>query len=216
MLQTLVSYPFIASLIVAVIAGYLAGSIMTALIVCRLCGLPDPGTYGSRNPGATNVARRSIWGGALTVAGDMGKAAIPMFALYMAGFSDSAVILCGVSAFIGHIFPLSIRKERKGGKGVATFLGFLVLANGMAALLFAATWLLVFAVTRYSAAAGVTASVLAPVFAWIHHDLSFESGGSPLVLTMACMAGLIVWRHRHDFNRTQTVDKDRNGAEPDA
>ena len=196
-------------LIIVAGAGYLVGSIMTAPLVCRLLGLPDPRTYGSHNPGATNVARRNVLAGGLTVIGDASKAAIPMFVLHASGFGDNAVVLCGFAAFIGHVFPLSLRKERKGGKGVATFLGFLLVANHVACLLFVVSWLFVFAVTRYSAAAGMTASALAPVFVWMHAGAQVGAMGEPsaphglYTAITAGMAVLILWRHRHDLTRAR-------------
>ena len=183
---------FIVEFVVAAIIGYAAGLVMMATAISRLMKLPDPRSYGSMNPGATNVSRQSKFAGALTMIGDVAKAALPMLALHAFGFTDSAVVLCGCAAFAGHVLPLG---QATGGKGVATFLGVLFVVHSLAALLFVLTWLVTVAATRYSAAAGVTATTLTPAFIWMY------DGDALRISTTVVMAAVVVWRHRENISR---------------
>ena len=145
------------SLYLLIPAGYLFGSISTAIIVCKLMGLPDPRTQGSRNPGATNVARL---GGkkaaALTLAGDMLKGLLPVTIAHALG--SDATILAGtaLAAFLGHLYPVFFGFQ--GGKGVATALGVIYGLYWPVGLLTSAVWLIMAVLFRYSSLAALVAT----------------------------------------------------------
>jgi glycerol-3-phosphate acyltransferase PlsY len=173
-------------------AGYLFGSISTAILTCRLMGLPDPRTQGSNNPGATNVARL---GGkkaaALTLTGDMLKGVIPVLAGHATGASAGVLAGTALAAFLGHLYPVFFRF--RGGKGVATALGVTFGLHWPVGLLAAATWLVMALVFRYSSLAALTASLAIPAgFAWLWPD--------PYVVGAMCvMVVLLYWRHRSNI-----------------
>src|SRR5437016_5515458 len=129
-------------LIAAAIIAYIFGSLSSAIIVCKLMGLPDPRTQGSNNPGATNVLR--IGGkkaAAITLIGDMLKGLAPVLIVKILGMPFMVIAVAGLAAFIGHLFPVFF--SFKGGKGVATALGCLLAISLPAALSWSVTWLLV-------------------------------------------------------------------------
>ena len=173
--------------ILATLIGYACGSAPVASIVCRLMGRPDPMRTGSRNPGATNVAR--IGGklaGALVLLGDIGKVLAPMLIARALNLEEAAVLCVGAGAFFGHLFP----PRRKGGKGVASFLGFLAGIYASAAFVFAVVWLGVYyIVSRYSSVAGMTASAASPIALW------WLEAPWLIVVTSLPMVALILWRH---------------------
>tara|TARA_Y100001972_G_scaffold32077_1_gene39582 strand:- start:265 stop:891 length:627 start_codon:yes stop_codon:yes gene_type:complete len=145
------------------VAAYLGGSISSAILVCRLFGLPDPRTQGSNNPGATNVLRL---GGkpaaALTLIGDVLKGVIPVLAaLHWLELPVLIAALAGWFAFLGHLFPIFFRFQ--GGKGVATAFGLLFALHWPTGLLTGAVWLTLFAVLRISSLASMTAFIVMPV-----------------------------------------------------
>ena len=187
-----------------VAAGYLLGSIATAILVSRALGVADPRSGGSGNPGATNVLRLAgRKAAALTLAGDVLKGVVPVLAARAADLPPAAVALVGLAAFLGHLFPVYF--GFKGGKGVATALGALL---GMEPLLGAAvlvTWLVVAGVARYSSLAALVASVLAPGYAWV------LSGDRGVVGAVALMAVLLVWRHRANIRRLLAGEEGRIG-----
>ena len=169
--------------------GYLFGSISTAILVCRIMGLPDPRTEGSRNPGATNVARL---GGkraaALTLAGDMLKGLIPVVAGHL--LQVAPVILAGtaLAAFLGHLYPVFF--GFRGGKGVATALGVIFGLYWPIGLLTGGVWLLMALVFRISSLAGLIAILLTPLFfLWLMPE-------PPIVAAMVVLTVLLYWRHR--------------------
>jgi glycerol-3-phosphate acyltransferase PlsY len=173
-------------------AGYLFGSISTAIIVCRLMGLPDPRTEGSRNPGATNVAR--IGGkkaAALTLFGDMLKGLLPVLIAH--ALHADATVLAGtaLAAFLGHLYPVFFAFQ--GGKGVATALGVTFGLHWPVGLLTAGTWLVVALLFRTSSLAALTASLAIPAgFAWLWPE-------PVLVGSMCLMTALLYWRHRSNI-----------------
>ena len=145
------------------IGSYLLGSISSAIIICKMCNLPDPRTQGSKNPGATNVLRI---GGKLVAAFvlifDGLKGALPVILAHYFGYSlfDLTIIL--LCAFLGHVFP--IYYGFKGGKGVATYLGGLIGLNFFVGLTFSIIWLIVAKVMKVSSIAALTATVLSPIY----------------------------------------------------
>jgi len=170
-------------------AGYLFGSISAAIIVCRLMGLPDPRTEGSRNPGATNVARL---GGklpaALTLCGDVFKGLLPVIAAHLLQAGPAVLAGTALAAFLGHLYPLFFGFQ--GGKGVATALGVTFGLHWPVGLLAAATWLVMAVLFRYSSLAALTAVLVIPAgFAWLWPEPA-------VVGTMLVMVALLYWRHR--------------------
>ena len=172
--------------------GYLFGSISTAIIVCRLMGLPDPRTEGSRNPGATNVARL---GGkkaaALTLAGDMLKGLIPVLIAHSLQADPTILAATALAAFLGHLYPVFFGFQ--GGKGVATALGVIYGLYWPVGLLTTGIWLAMAIVFRYSSLAALTAILLTPLgFMWLLPE-------RPIVIAMVVMTVLLFWRHRSNI-----------------
>lgn len=150
------------------IFAYLLGSVSTAIIVCRLLGLPDPRTEGSHNPGATNVMRLGGKGPALlTLLGDMAKGVVPvLLAQHLLQLAPAWVAAAGLAAFLGHLYPVFFRFE--GGKGVATALGILLVLHWPLGLAVAGLWLVAFGASRISSLGSITGFVAAPFLcAWL-------------------------------------------------
>ena len=175
--------------IVFIIAAYLLGSISFAVITSKLFGLADPRTYGSGNPGATNVLRSGKKAAAaLTLFGDAAKGWLAVFLAIQFALSDMQVALVALAVFLGHVFPVFLRF--KGGKGVATALGVLLALDVWLGLGGLATWLLVAAVFRLSSLSALVAAVATPVYA-ILLGLPRE-----WVLASGIMSVLLIWRHK--------------------
>jgi glycerol-3-phosphate acyltransferase PlsY len=169
--------------------GYLFGSISAAILVCRLMGLPDPRTQGSRNPGATNVARL---GGkkaaALTLAGDVLKGLIPVLIAQALQAGPLIQAATALAAFLGHLYPVFF--GFRGGKGVATALGVVFGLHWPVGLLTGAVWLFMALVFRISSLAALTAILLMPAFfLWLKPE-------PPIVAAMIVLTVLLYWRHR--------------------
>ena len=184
--------------LVVVLVAYLVGSLSFAVIVSRAFGLPDPHTYGSGNPGATNVLRSGRKSAAaLTLLGDALKGLVVVLAVRLgwhpSPIGDAGLAAVAVAAFTGHLYPLWFRF--KGGKGVATAAGILFALSVGLGLCATAAWALTFASTRISSLAALVAAVLAPLAsAWL-------LGLNALTLGVAVMGALIVWRHRENIRR---------------
>ena len=186
-------YPALAAL-----AAYLIGSLSFAVIVSRLMGLNDPRTYGSGNPGATNVLRSGNKAAAvLTLLLDALKGFVPVLLvkLYGApfGLDDGTLALVALAAFLGHLWPVFFRF--KGGKGVATAAGVLFGLNPWLGLATLATWIIIAAFTRYSSLAALVAAVFAPFY----QVLIWERG--PIAVAVFVMGALLVWRHRANIQK---------------
>ena len=182
----------------AALAAYLIGSLSFAVIVSRLMGLNDPRSYGSGNPGATNVLRSGNKVAAvLTLLLDAFKGWLPVALVqrYGAplGLEEGTVALVGVAAFLGHLWPVFFRF--RGGKGVATAAGVLIGLNPWLGVATIAVWLAVAVLTRYSSLAAIVAGVFAP-FCQI---LVWEGG--PLAAAVTVMGALLVWRHRANLQK---------------
>jgi glycerol-3-phosphate acyltransferase PlsY len=181
--------------IALVILCYLIGSLSFAVIVSRACGLPDPRSYGSGNPGATNVMRSGKKAAAaLTLIGDGAKG---WGAVYLAqvlapswGVQEMGVALAALAVFLGHLFPLFF--GFKGGKGVATAAGILLALNPWLGLAVLATWIAVFAVSRISSLSALTAALAAPVYAVFFLNKTLWA----MVLVLSA---LLIWRHRSNI-----------------
>lgn len=174
------------------ILAYLMGSVSTAIITCKLMGLPDPRTTGSNNPGATNVLR--VGGkkaAAITLAGDMLKGLLPVLLGQALGLSYGWLFLVGFAAFLGHLFP--IYYQFQGGKGVATALGVYFGIHFWAGVLIALIWLFIAKVLKISSLAALIATLLAPlIFYFFTHSASLAGG-------MVLMTVLIGWRHQSNI-----------------
>jgi len=172
--------------------GYLLGSLPFAVIVSKAFGLADPRTFGSGNPGATNVLRTgNKLAALLTLLGDAAKGWLAMWLADLLGADATTAALAGVAAFLGHVFPIFLRF--KGGKGVATALGVLIGIDGTVAALVAATWLAVAFVSRYSSLAAVAAACVAPTLAL----QKFGIGTISAAVAFMCL--LLLWRHRSNI-----------------
>ena len=174
------------------ILAYLLGSISTAILTCKIMGLADPRTVGSKNPGATNVLRH---GGkkaaAFTLIGDMLKGLIPVLIAKLAGMDNTWVMIIGLAAFLGHLY--SIYFKFKGGKGVATAIGVYVGINWIAGLMMIVTWLFIAKVLKISSLAALIATLLTPLyFHFVMHNSSITAG-------MMLITLLIFWRHRSNI-----------------
>jgi glycerol-3-phosphate acyltransferase PlsY len=179
---------------VAAVLSYLVGSLSFAVIVSRLFGLSDPRTYGSGNPGATNVLRSGNKGAAiLTLLFDALKGYVPVFIARRMGLDDTAVTLIGLAAFLGHLWPIFFRFE--GGKGVATAAGVLLAFDPALGGLVLGVWLLMAIVFRYSSLAALTASLAAPVIQWQ------LLGAAPMTIGVAIMSVLLIWRHAANIKK---------------
>jgi glycerol-3-phosphate acyltransferase PlsY len=186
--------------------GYLAGSIASAIIVCRVLRLPDPRSAGSGNPGATNVLRlHGRKTAALALAGDIGKGFVPVVLASMLGSGAWVTALTGVAAFAGHLYPVFF--GFRGGRGVATLVGVLLGAYWLAGVAFVATWLLVAAAFRYSSLASMTAAALTPLYAWVLR------GRIEFVICFALMSAVLLWRHRPNIRKLLAGTETKIGAD---
>lgn len=182
--------PFGAPLVVG--AAYLVGSLSFAVLISRWMGLADPRSYGSRNPGATNVLRSGHRAAAvLTLALDALKGYLPVVAALLLqdrlGLGPFAVALAGLAAFVGHLWPVFFRFQ--GGKGVATAAGVLLALNPLLGLATLASWVLMAAFFRYSSLAALVAAAFAPFFQMLVWGLQ------PAMACIVPMSLLLVWRH---------------------
>ncbi len=189
--------------VAAVLLGYLTGSLSFAVIVSRVMGLSDPRTFGSKNPGATNVLRSgSKLAAILTLLLDAAKGWLPVamvkwFGVFY-GMGDGTMAMVGLAAFLGHLFPVFF--SFKGGKGVATALGVLLGLNPWLGLTTALVWLLMALVFRYSSLASITAALLAPVV-YLLGDGAWWLASKSVTLAVAVMALFLLYRHAENINR---------------
>ncbi len=195
-------------------AAYLLGSLSFAVIVSRLSGLNDPRTYGSKNPGATNVLRSGSKPAAVaTLLLDAFKGWLPVVLVQWFGadygLGGGTVALVALAAFLGHLFPVFFGFV--GGKGVATALGVLAGISGWLGLAAGLTWLLVAALGRYSSLASMASVVLAPVVYVLGNGDLWPMDGR-IVMTLVVMAGLLVWRHSENISRLVKGTESRLGA----
>jgi glycerol-3-phosphate acyltransferase PlsY len=190
----------------AVAASYLLGSVPFAVLVSRALRQADPRTYGSCNPGATNVLRGGSRAAALlTLLGDAGKGAVAVWLGRQAGDTGALVaIVCGAAALAGHVFPVFL--QFRGGKGVATFLGVLLAFVPWLGLACCAIWLSVAAASRYSSLASLSAAIAAPVLLRLTEAPLAELG------VVLAMSALLVWRHRANIANLRAGTETRIGA----
>ena len=176
----------------AVLGAYLLGSVSFAILVSRLAGLPDPRTYGSKNPGATNVLRTGKWAiAALTLAGDAGKGFVAVYLALL--FAPGTIAYAGVAVYLGHLYPVFHRFQ--GGKGVATAAGVLFGFDPWLGLGTLVTWIVMAAFFRYSSLAALVASFFAAFYSFWLFGLSLVTGAVIVIAT------LLIWRHRQNIRR---------------
>lgn len=204
--------------VLATVAAYLVGSLSFAVIVSRVMGLNDPRTYGSKNPGATNVLRSGSKAAAIvTLLLDALKGWLPVVLVKWFGepygLGDGTVAFVGLAAFLGHLFPVFFRFV--GGKGVATALGVLVGISGVLGLAVGATWLIIAFFFRYSSLASLVAAVAAPVYYALGDGTAWPMDRS-ILLSIVVMSGLLVWRHAENISRLVKGTESRLGSKKKA
>lgn len=200
--------------LLAAVAAYLIGSLSFAVIVSRLMGLKDPRTFGSKNPGATNVLRSGSKAAAIvTLLLDALKGLLPVLAVKLwgkpYGMADGTMALVGLAAFLGHLWPVYFKF--KGGKGVATFIGVVFGISWILGLGTAATWLIIAFFFRYSSLASLVAAVFAPVYYLLGNRVAWYAEAS-IALALAAMAMLLAYRHRENISRLLKGTESRLGA----
>lgn len=196
------------STIAFVLAAYLLGSISFAVVVSRLFGLADPRTYGSKNPGATNVLRSGSKAAAVcTLLGDGLKGWLAMWIAQhwgpRYGLGDMGLAAVAVAVFLGHLYPIFFRF--KGGKGVATAAGVLFGIHWVLGVATLATWLIVAVFMRYSSLASLVAAVFAPFWAILNFGMD-EMAAAVIVISI-----LLVWRHRQNIHNLLAGRESRLG-----
>jgi glycerol-3-phosphate acyltransferase PlsY len=212
--QTLSPWALAGNTALAVLAAYLIGSLSFAVIVSRLMGLADPRTFGSKNPGATNVLRSGSKAAAvITLLLDAAKGWLPVYLVlrYGApyGLDESAQAAVGLAAFLGHLFPVFFRFA--GGKGVATAAGVVLATNPWLGLAAGLSWLIIAYFFRYSSLASVVASVFAPVYYLFGDGLAWRADNG-VALALALMSALLVWRHGPNIARLVAGTESRIGG----
>lgn len=199
---------------IAAVAAYLFGSLAFAVIVSRLMGLKDPRTFGSKNPGATNVLRSGSKAAAIiTLLLDALKGFLPVLLVKAYGkpygLEDGTVALVALAAFLGHLWPVFFRFQ--GGKGVATFLGAVFGIHPVLGLAVSVTWLIIAFFFRYSSLASLVAAAAAPVFYLLGNRLQWYAE-KPVLLALFVMTLLLAYRHRENINRLLQGKESRLGA----
>lgn len=203
--------------VLATVVAYLIGSLSFAVIVSSVMGLNDPRTYGSGNPGATNVLRSgSKAAAALTLLLDAVKGLVPVLLVkYFGpqyGLHEGTLALVAMAAFLGHLFPVFFKF--KGGKGVATALGVLLGISGWLGLFVLLTWLAVALITRYSSLSALVAAVLAPVY-YVLFGSSLWVYEKPVLLAVIAMSALLLWRHAENIGRLLKGQESKIGSKKD-
>jgi len=201
------------NLIVAVVA-WLIGSVSFAVIVSAAMRLDDPRSYGSGNPGATNVLRSgSKLAAALTLAGDAFKGWLAVWLTQRfgpsVGLGEVAVAIAAVMVFIGHLYPVFFRF--RGGKGVATAAGVLLALHPLLGALVILVWVAVATLFRYSSLAALTAAVCAPVFSVVLHHLWPERLPPVMTCAICIISALLLWRHRSNIRKLFAGTESRIG-----
>jgi glycerol-3-phosphate acyltransferase PlsY len=201
-------YPALATL-----ASYLMGSLSFAVIVSSMMGLNDPRTYGSKNPGATNVLRSGSKAAAIvTLLLDALKGWVPVVLVRWFGkpygLEEGTLAMVGLAAFLGHLYPVFFRFV--GGKGVATALGVLVGISGVLGLATLVTWVVIAFFFRYSSLASILAAVFAPVYYLFGNGTAWAMDGR-ILAAVVVMSGLLVWRHAENMSRLVKGTESRLG-----
>jgi glycerol-3-phosphate acyltransferase PlsY len=189
--------------IIATLLAYLIGSISSAILTCKIMGLPDPRTQGSENPGATNVLR---FGGKkaaiITLIGDILKGVIPVLAAKLYGFDALSLSCITFAAFLGHLYPVFFRFQ--GGKGVATAAGCLMALAWPVGLALIATWLFIAVIFRYSSLSALIAAIAAPFYAWYFTNWDYT-------YMAVAMSVLLIYRHHKNIRNLLSGKEDKIG-----
>lgn len=201
---------------VAVLAAYLIGSLSFAVIVSRFMGLNDPRSYGSKNPGATNVLRSGNKLAAVaTLLLDAVKGWLPMALVQWQGaaygLGDGALAAVGLAAFLGHLYPVFF--SFKGGKGVATAAGVLFGVHWLLGLACMGTWALVAFVSRYSSLSALSCAVLAPLY-YVLGDRGLWYVDRSVLLMLVMMGALLIYRHKENISKLLQGKESKLGARP--
>ena len=197
----------------AAVAAYLVGSLSFAVIVSRAMGLNDPRTFGSKNPGATNVLRSGSKAAAIvTLLLDAVKGWLPVVLVRWFGkpyaLEDGTIAMVAVAAFVGHLWPVFFKF--KGGKGVATFIGVVFGIDLVLGLAVGATWLIIAFFLRYSSVASMASAVFAPVY-YLFGDRIQWYAEKPVLFALFIMALILIVRHRENINRLLQGNESRLG-----
>lgn len=200
--------------VLAAVVAYLIGSLSFAVIVSRVMGLHDPRSYGSKNPGATNVLRSgNKKAAAVTLLLDAVKGWLPAWwvAHWGAGYGlgEGTLALVALAAFLGHLYPVFFRFQ--GGKGVATAAGVLIGVQPLLGLATALVWIGMAVGLRYSSLAALTAALFAPSFLLLANGSLWQVAPT-VVLATAVMSLLLLWRHRGNINRLLAGQESKIGS----
>ena len=200
-------------LVAAVVLAYLLGSVPFAMVSSRLFGLADPRSYGSKNPGATNVLRSGNKKAAIvTLLGDLAKGWLAVFLAQTYGsrfgLGSGAVTLVALAVFFGHLFPIFL--NFRGGKGVATAAGVLLALDPLLGLATLGVWLLVAYTLRYSSLSALVAAATAPLIAF------FLWGRDPLLAAVAIIAMALIAKHWGNLQRLMAGTEPKIGAKKKA
>jgi len=198
----------------AVIAAYLLGSLAFAVLVSKAMGLSDPRTFGSKNPGATNVLRSGSKPAALvTLLLDAMKGFVPVMLVkhfgHRYGLDAGTLAMVGLAAFVGHLYPVFFRFQ--GGKGVATFIGVVFGIDWVLGVATGLTWLIIAFFFRYSSLASLIAAVFAPVYYLLGDRVAWYAD-TPVAVALFVMALLLAWRHKANIQRLLQGKESRLGA----
>ncbi len=204
--------------LVAIVAAYLVGSLSFAVIVSKALGMADPRSYGSGNPGATNVLRSGNKGAALaTLLLDALKGWLPVFAVQQWGgawgMGPTTAALAGLAAFLGHLYPVFFGFQ--GGKGVATALGALVGFDWLLGLATGGTWLIIAFFFRYSSLASIVAALFAPAYYLLGGNIAWPLE-SAVFFTLLAISLLLIWRHRENIRRLWAGTESKLGSKKSA
>ena len=199
--------------LLATLIAYLVGSLSFAVIVSRAMGLSDPRTYGSGNPGATNVLRSGSKPAAIvSLLVDAAKGWLPVMLVKWFGpawdLSEGTQALAGLAAFLGHLYPVFF--AFKGGKGVATAVGVLLAFQPLLALATLLTFAIIVFFTRYVSLASMVAAVFAPAYYLIGDGVAWTASGAK-TLALIAMGLLLIWRHRENIQRLRAGTESKLG-----
>ena len=207
--------------LVAAGAAYLIGSVSFAVVVSRFMGLADPRSYGSNNPGATNVLRSgNKLAAVLTLLLDALKGWLPVWAVVhegaALGLGEGTVAMVALAAFLGHVWPVFFRF--KGGKGVATAAGVLIGIEPFLGLATLATWLIVAYFSRYSSLAALASALFSPAYYFLGHRVAWYVDNR-ILLAVAVMSAVLIWRHQANIGKLMRGEESpiggkKSGSDP--
>jgi acyl phosphate:glycerol-3-phosphate acyltransferase len=197
----------------AVLTAYLLGSLTFAVFVCKLLGLPDPRTYGSKNPGSSNVLRSgSKIAALLTLLLDALKGYIPVLLIQFYGanygMAEGTMALAGLAAFFGHLYPVFFKF--KGGKGVATAAGVIFAIHWPLGLATLGTWLIIAYFFRYSSLAALVSALFVPVY-YLMGDGAAWNAETPIAMALVVMSAMLIYAHRANITRLLAGTESRLG-----